>query len=214
MVKLESFSKMTTVTEEVLRIIGANRVWTRNYGVALGLTRNPKTPTGVALQFASAGGLVYQRALAEGKCKTLPSELFKLKTGIDMVHIPYKGSTPAYIDLMAGQVDMYFGVMAGALPHINSRRVRAYARSASVERSVSRSWVRVIPGGGGTGGVVGSTCGCGTASVRETTWMVRSGRSAALAVTMSSCGACGLACSAFKVASRSAITLNAGDARS
>lgn len=49
--EIESFSKMTTVTEEVLRIIGANRVWTRNYGVALGLARNPKTPTGVALQF-------------------------------------------------------------------------------------------------------------------------------------------------------------------
>ncbi|HEX6322678.1 MAG TPA: hypothetical protein VFZ36_03045 [Vicinamibacterales bacterium] len=49
--EVESFSKMTTVAEEVLRIIGANRAWTRNYGVALGLARNPKTPTGVALQF-------------------------------------------------------------------------------------------------------------------------------------------------------------------
>jgi hypothetical protein len=49
--EIESFSKMTTVSEEVLRVIGANRVWTRNYGVALGLARNPKTPTGVALQF-------------------------------------------------------------------------------------------------------------------------------------------------------------------
>ena len=49
--EIEAFSKMTTVTEEVLRIIGANRVWTRNYGVALGLARNPKTPTGIALQF-------------------------------------------------------------------------------------------------------------------------------------------------------------------
>ena len=49
--EIESFAKMTTVTEEVLRIIGANRVWTRNYGVVLGLTRNPKTPTGIALQF-------------------------------------------------------------------------------------------------------------------------------------------------------------------
>ncbi len=49
--EIESFVKMTTVTEEVLRIIGANRVWTRNYGVVLGLARNPKTPTGLALQF-------------------------------------------------------------------------------------------------------------------------------------------------------------------
>lgn len=49
--EIESFAKMTTVTEEVLRIIGANRVWTRNYGVVLGLARNPKTPTGLALGF-------------------------------------------------------------------------------------------------------------------------------------------------------------------
>ncbi len=49
--EIESFAKMTTVSEEVLRMIGANRVWTRNYGVALGLARNPKTPTGIALQF-------------------------------------------------------------------------------------------------------------------------------------------------------------------
>jgi hypothetical protein len=36
-----------------------------------------KNNAGVALQFAAAGGLVYQRALAEGKCRTLPSELFE-----------------------------------------------------------------------------------------------------------------------------------------
>lgn len=49
--EIESFAKMTTVAEEVLRIIGSNRVWTRNYGVVLGLARNPKTPTGIALNF-------------------------------------------------------------------------------------------------------------------------------------------------------------------
>lgn len=49
--EIESFAKMTTVSEEVLRIIGTNRVWTRNYGVVAGLARNPKTPTGIALTF-------------------------------------------------------------------------------------------------------------------------------------------------------------------
>ena len=49
--EIESFAKMTTVAEEVLRVIGSNRVWTRNYGVILGLARNPKTPTGIALNF-------------------------------------------------------------------------------------------------------------------------------------------------------------------
>ena len=51
--EIESFAKMTTVSEEVLRMIGSNRVWTRNYGIVLGLARNPKTPTGIALNLSS-----------------------------------------------------------------------------------------------------------------------------------------------------------------
>lgn len=48
--EVESFTKMGNVSEEVLRIIGMNRSWLKNYGVALGLTKNPKTPTAIALQ--------------------------------------------------------------------------------------------------------------------------------------------------------------------
>src|SRR5205085_5513815 len=42
--EVESFSKMANVSEEVLRIIGMSRGWTKNYGVIVGLTKNPKTP--------------------------------------------------------------------------------------------------------------------------------------------------------------------------
>ncbi len=48
--EVEAFAKMTTVGEEVLRIIGTNRAWTRNYTIALALARNPKAPTAIALQ--------------------------------------------------------------------------------------------------------------------------------------------------------------------
>jgi len=47
--EIESFSKMTNVSEEVLRIIGTNRAWTKNYSVIVGLTKNPKTPLGISL---------------------------------------------------------------------------------------------------------------------------------------------------------------------
>lgn len=50
--EVEAFSRMTTVNEEVLRIIGANRAWTRNYAIALALTRNPKSPLSIAMQMA------------------------------------------------------------------------------------------------------------------------------------------------------------------
>ena len=50
--EVEAFSRMTTVNEEVLRIIGANKAWTRNYSIALALTRNPKSPLSIAMQMA------------------------------------------------------------------------------------------------------------------------------------------------------------------
>jgi hypothetical protein len=42
--EIAAFARMANVSEEVLRIIGANRGWTKNYGVVVGLTKNPKTP--------------------------------------------------------------------------------------------------------------------------------------------------------------------------
>ena len=47
--EVESFARMTSVSEDVLRIIGGNRAWIKNYGVVVGLTRNPKTPLGMSL---------------------------------------------------------------------------------------------------------------------------------------------------------------------
>ena len=47
--EVEAIAKMTNVGEEVLRVIGTNRQWTKNYGVVAGLVRNPKTPVAVSL---------------------------------------------------------------------------------------------------------------------------------------------------------------------
>ena len=47
--EVESFAKMANVSEEVLRVIGMNRQWTKNYGVVAGLVRNPKTPVAISL---------------------------------------------------------------------------------------------------------------------------------------------------------------------
>jgi len=47
--EVENFSKMANVSEEILRIIGMNRAWTKNYGVIAALAKNPKTPLGISL---------------------------------------------------------------------------------------------------------------------------------------------------------------------
>lgn len=48
--EVESFAKMANVTEDVLRVIAANRNWIKNYGVVAGLTRNPKTPPAISMK--------------------------------------------------------------------------------------------------------------------------------------------------------------------
>lgn len=49
--EVENFAKMASVSEEILRIIGASRSWTKNYGVIAALAKNPKTPLGVSINF-------------------------------------------------------------------------------------------------------------------------------------------------------------------
>jgi hypothetical protein len=48
--EVEQFTKLGNVSEDVLRTIGMNRGWSKNYGVVLGLCRNPKTPAAIAMQ--------------------------------------------------------------------------------------------------------------------------------------------------------------------
>jgi hypothetical protein len=49
--EIETFTKMGNVSEDVLRVIGQNRGWTKNYGIILGLCRHPKTPPAIAMSF-------------------------------------------------------------------------------------------------------------------------------------------------------------------
>lgn len=61
-------------------------------------------------------------------------ELIKTMAGINMVHIPYKGSTPALTDLLAGQVSVAFDNMLSSAPHVKAGRLRAIAVS-TIKRS-------------------------------------------------------------------------------
>ena len=57
----------------------------------------------------------------------LAGELFKTVTGIYMVHFPYRGSAPAVMDLVAGNMNVMFDNLPSALPHIKSGRLKALA---------------------------------------------------------------------------------------
>jgi len=78
----------------------------------------------VALAKANPGRLNYASS-GIGATPHLSAELLKTMAGIDMVHVPYKGDTPAYADLLGGQVDLMISVIAGGIGHIRAGKLRA-----------------------------------------------------------------------------------------
>ena len=73
MAEVEAFAKMATVGEDVLRAIALNRAWVKNYGVTLGLTRNPKTP--VAMSLTLLNRLVERDVRAVATDRNVPEPL-------------------------------------------------------------------------------------------------------------------------------------------
>jgi len=63
-------------------------------------------------------------------------ELFKTMAGIDMVHVPYRGSAPAITDLLSGQVQVMFDTMASSIEHIRAGKLRALAVTTATRLDV------------------------------------------------------------------------------
>jgi tripartite-type tricarboxylate transporter receptor subunit TctC len=80
----------------------------------------------VALARARPGALNYSSAGA-GTSQHLAAELFKLRTGTDIVHVPYKGSAPALTALIAGEVQLSFSNTVAINQHVRGGRLRALA---------------------------------------------------------------------------------------
>ena len=54
-------------------------------------------------------------------------ELFKMTTGVNLLHVPYRGDSPAIADLLGGQVDVFFGTLSGSMEYIRARKLHALA---------------------------------------------------------------------------------------
>ena len=95
------------------------------------LVIRPSTPAKnvkelIALAKAHPGQLTYASP-GVGSTNHLAGEMFRMATGIDIVHIPYKGSVPAIIDLLSGQVGMNFDTFSSVAAYLQSGRMRALA---------------------------------------------------------------------------------------
>ena len=84
----------------------------------------------IRLAKARPGQLNYGSA-GIGSPPHLAGELLKTMAGIDANHVPYKGASPALVDLIGGHIDFYFGGISGALPHVRSGKIAALAVTSS-----------------------------------------------------------------------------------
>jgi tripartite-type tricarboxylate transporter receptor subunit TctC len=84
----------------------------------------------IELAKAKPGQLNYATA-GIGSFQHLASELFKLQTGVDMVHVPYKGGGPAMMDTIAGQAQINMASLIQVIPHAKSGKLRLLATSGT-----------------------------------------------------------------------------------
>jgi tripartite-type tricarboxylate transporter receptor subunit TctC len=80
----------------------------------------------IALLKAKPGHYTYGTG-GNGTSPHLSAELFKLMTGTNMIHVPYKGFGPALVDLISGQISLYFASIPASLPHVRTGKVRPVA---------------------------------------------------------------------------------------
>ncbi len=92
-------------------------------------------PELVALARREPGRLAFGSS-GNGSTNHLAGELLKALAGIEMVHVPYRGAAPAMTDLVAGQVQVMFDNMPGALPQIREGRVQALADAGARRAAV------------------------------------------------------------------------------
>jgi tripartite-type tricarboxylate transporter receptor subunit TctC len=89
----------------------------------------------VTLAKAKPGAIAYGSG-GTGSSLHLTAELFNTRAGIHMLHVPYKGAGPAFIDLISGQVQVLFSSTVSSLPNMKSGRVRVLAVT-SLKRSAA-----------------------------------------------------------------------------
>ena len=112
-------------------------------GIARGtfvMAVNPSVPATTVLQFIAYTkdnpGKVAMASAGTGSGPHVTGELFKVMTGVNMSHVPYRGDAPALSDLLGGQVQLYFSTLAGSIEYIRAGKLRALAVTTATRSSV------------------------------------------------------------------------------
>jgi len=104
------------------------------------LVVNPSVPAASVPQIIayanSNPGKVTVASAGVGSAPHMFWELFRSATGVDMVHVPYRGGGPAVTDLLGGQVMVYFGTFASTIENVRAGRLRALAVTSATRAAV------------------------------------------------------------------------------
>jgi tripartite-type tricarboxylate transporter receptor subunit TctC len=97
----------------------------------LALVAHPSAPAQTVTELISYAkahpGKLNIGSFGTGTVSHVAGELFKMMTGVNLVHVPYRGSAPLIIDLLSGHVQVAFDVLTTSFPHIRSGALRALA---------------------------------------------------------------------------------------
>jgi tripartite-type tricarboxylate transporter receptor subunit TctC len=92
---------------------------------------NPSVPVKTVPEFIthakSNPGKINMASAGIGSGNHIAGELFKMMTGVNLVHVPYRGAGPALIDLLGGQVQVMFATMSSSIEYVRAGKIRALA---------------------------------------------------------------------------------------
>lgn len=100
----------------------------------------------IALAKSQAGKLNYGSS-GNGSANHLAGEMFKQVAGVDLVHVPYKGSGPSVAALLAGEIQVLFSSTTAVLPHVRAGRVRALAVTGAQRSPIAPEVPTVVESG-------------------------------------------------------------------
>jgi tripartite-type tricarboxylate transporter receptor subunit TctC len=96
----------------------------------------PKTVAELVGAAKASKNAVAYASSGNGSAQHLAGAMFESATGVDMLHVPYKGGGPALNDVIGGQVPVFFGNLASTLQHVQSGRLRALAVTADKRSAI------------------------------------------------------------------------------
>jgi len=99
---------------------------------------NPSVPAKTVTEFITyaKAGKINMASAGIGSISHVSDELFKMMTGVSLVHVPYRGAGPALVDLLGGQVQVSFSTMSSSIEYVRAGKLRALAVTTATRSPV------------------------------------------------------------------------------